>query len=389
MVAIIVIGASLAAFNFCSTLLSVQEEKFNCLILEPKHELAPDLKKFLDTHVDVYMRESAFINVANVPLRSSKGHFTNPKAIESLIKVLLRNKRKNSNAFNQTVGDLINESFHHNTKYSKELLDFINRQLCIRNCKFSMHEIFPEDVQEFDLSDQWHNHTERSTHNERNYNLFVKNVLFDKQVKLIEYSGNNVTIECTDGTKYQAPFVFFAQSLGVLKHFHKSWFKPPLSQRKINAIQGYCITSTNRITLTFGSNLPKSAGDRNFLWSKEHYEQTKIKAVKWILGIPGLYTNHIRKDQLIGYNTGFYSKQMEYLNFEQLLNGFETLLKIFYPNLPCLLNVEISKVNTDPHIRGGTPFDCTHVKIFEATRKDLAAPAFNINGYKVCKFVIL
>lgn len=390
MTPIVVIGATLAAFQFC-TILRIGSG-FDCVVLEPGSTPSENLMKAFDSSKNFQLFFDA-------PLRSSKGHFFNENVVEILKDVSKRVLMKRTDRdFNGTVGDLLLEKLSDNVVHGRDFLNLLSRQQCHQNCDSSLFEVLYKDfpgvvVGSSNSSLDW---IKNSVNSDEAYGDFLKTVSYGKQVSHIDYSDNDVIIKCTDGTKYTAPYALFTLSLGVLKRSYKTMFTPPLPRSKINAIQGFCTTSTNEITLEFASALPKAGRSMNFLWLGQDFKSVEVSDKRWLLGIPGLYSHPLHDNQLIGFNTGDYSKQMEALSPDQLKKGFEFLLKKFYLdqaplrargvkpqlslNLPRLVNVKITRVNSDPSTLGGTTFKCASANIFEASYDDLASPAINFKG---------
>lgn len=402
MVPIIVIGATIAAFNFCTILRNASPTNFECVVLETGLQPSENLINIFDAKnssaLDLFNSEERFKLFFNAPIRSSKGHFLNKKVIDILWDVSQGILRKEVNTqFNGTVGDILLEQFLDNVVHGRDFLNLLSRQICIRDCDSSLFETQYKDfpgVKQINSNLKLH---KSSIQTQAAYKQFLEKILYNKQVVNINYGEDEVVIQCIDGTEYNAPFVLFTQPLGVLKRAYKNMFNPPLPQRKINAIQGFCTTSTNKITLEFESSLKKPGRGRSFLWLWQDFINIEATNRRWVLGIPGLYTDAQDDKKLIGFNTGYFSKMMEFLSEEELRDGFEFLLKKFYVEhaplrtraraktqptviLPALVGVKITRVNSDPSTVGGSSFQCSNVEIFEASREDLAAPLNNFKG---------
>ncbi len=69
--------------------------------------------------------------------------------------------------------------------------------------------------------------------------LDVENrIKLNKEVAKISWAGAVCSVECSDGSSYNADHVICTMSLGVLKECHNNLFSPKLPEIKINAIEG-------------------------------------------------------------------------------------------------------------------------------------------------------
>lgn len=98
-------------------------------------------------------------------------------------------------------------------------------------------------------------------------------ILLNKEVKTINWKTNSeqtVSINCNDSTKYEADYVIFTPSVGVLKTQHTTLFEPQLPTRKITAIENIGIGAVVKVVLQFPDKWWKD-DDYTFsmIWSNE------------------------------------------------------------------------------------------------------------------------
>lgn len=96
-------------------------------------------------------------------------------------------------------------------------------------------------------------------------------IILNKEVKTITWDGDEVTIECSDGSIYEADHVIVTVSLGVLKDSYQTLFNPELPENKKNAIEELGIGAVAKLFFHFptrwwSQNDFKSIG---FFWTKD------------------------------------------------------------------------------------------------------------------------
>lgn len=85
----------------------------------------------------------------------------------------------------------------------------------------------------------------------------------------ISWDGDQVEIQCGDGSTISGDHVIFTASLGVLKECHEEMFTPELPLCKQDAIKGLGFGTVNKIFVKFPY---KWWGDRtgfSFVWNAE------------------------------------------------------------------------------------------------------------------------
>lgn len=79
-------------------------------------------------------------------------------------------------------------------------------------------------------------------------------IRYNKEVRHVFWKSLNepsVTIECWDGSSYDADHVISTVSLGVLKECHLRMFNPELPAAKQKAIDGLTLGTVDKIYLEF------------------------------------------------------------------------------------------------------------------------------------------
>ena len=86
-------------------------------------------------------------------------------------------------------------------------------------------------------------------------NIPSTKIKFNHIVEKIEYSSktSTVTVKCQNGQTFEADHVIVTSSLGYLKSNAATMFDPPLSQKKMSAINRLGFGTADRIYLEFES----------------------------------------------------------------------------------------------------------------------------------------
>ena len=96
-------------------------------------------------------------------------------------------------------------------------------------------------------------------------------------------------ITCKDGKHYEADYVVFTGSIGVLKNNHNKLFEPSLPLPYINSIENLGYDAVDKIMFQFDdlSFLPNDVADISFYWDiKEKSDTSNLPA--WCRSICGL-----------------------------------------------------------------------------------------------------
>lgn len=159
-------------------------------------------------------------------------------------------------------------------------------------------------------------------------------VLFNKEVSNVTYNQQGMkysaTIECTDGSKYEADHVICTVSLGVLKERHLNLFTPILPIEKIIAIEGINFGTVNKIYLEFDKPFwPDGWYGPTFLWNFEQLKIVREHKNSWLEGIYGFLTVDMQPNILCGWIVGPNSRRMEQTPIEEIQSGCMWLLRMF------------------------------------------------------------
>lgn len=96
-------------------------------------------------------------------------------------------------------------------------------------------------------------------------------IRLNKEVSLIDYRDahiNKITVSCVDGSVYEAAHVIVTVPIGVLRAQHRSMFAPPLSLRKINAIDHIQFGTLDKIGLEYTQPFwPSSWDGFSMIWT--------------------------------------------------------------------------------------------------------------------------
>ncbi|KAF2888734.1 hypothetical protein ILUMI_17439, partial [Ignelater luminosus] len=130
-----------------------------------------------------------------------------------------------------------------------------------------------------------------------------ENILTNKEVTKIIWNNknnpNNVVIECSDKSVYNADHVIFTPSLGVLKASSQDLFDPLLPKEKVNAISKLGFGAVSKIFLHFPERWWANTGFTNLVpvWAEED-KQTLLKEFpygpikdgkSWLLNTMGFF----------------------------------------------------------------------------------------------------
>lgn len=150
---------------------------------------------------------------------------------------------------------------------------------------------------------------------------------------------NGVTVNCADGSNYNADHVIVTTSLGVLKNFHESLFIPELPSYKVNSIEGIGFGTVNKILLKFptkwwpsdlkGFSLLWTDEDRANLRKKEHLFGPLNNGRSWLEDIFGFYVIDSHPRVLLSFVVGESSQKVELLSDELVVGGCMYLLRKF------------------------------------------------------------
>lgn len=158
-------------------------------------------------------------------------------------------------------------------------------------------------------------------------------------------------------------------------------FSPPLPQRKINAIQGFGVGSTNKLFLKFEKPFWTTEWQGiNLLWRQTELSKVKRTKYHWIRGIVGLYPVAGHQSTLYAINHGKHSILMEAATNEDLKKGVHYILQHFLNQKVMPFTILKSKWFTDPNYRGSHSYNSISAEMLEATREDLTTSIISASG---------
>ncbi|GAU91342.1 hypothetical protein RvY_03613-2 [Ramazzottius varieornatus] len=143
-----------------------------------------------------------------------------------------------------------------------------------------------------------------------------------------------VTVRCGDGDTFKARHVIFTGSLGVLKA-RPSFFDPPLSTKKRQAIEKAGFGSTCKIFLQFErpfwEELEPPTDGFQTLWLNRQTESAVVEDsnVPWYRSALGLDAIRTHKNTLVLWLAGPRAAEVDGLSDEQIKQDVVELLRKF------------------------------------------------------------
>ncbi|KAJ8931980.1 hypothetical protein NQ314_015064 [Rhamnusium bicolor] len=208
-------------------------------------------------------------------------------------------------------------------------------------------------------------------------------VLLNKEVTKIVWDDNStnnggVTVNCTDGSSYNADHVIVTTSVGVLKKFHKTLFDPELPLYKVNSVEGLPLGTVNKILLKFPKKWwPNDLKGFSLLWTDEdrlnlvnefpHFDPSD-NGRSWLEDIFGFYVIDSHPRVLLGWVVGKLAAEVELLPDEVVVSG------------------SISKWNSNPHFCGSYSHVSIEAENKKASAEDLARPLVSKNSKQTVLF---
>jgi spermine oxidase len=118
-------------------------------------------------------------------------------------------------------------------------------------------------------------------------NKEVTNIQWDPSVK-----NGKVIVTCADDSKFEADYVIFTGSLGVLKDRHDKLFTPNLPTEKIDTIKNMGFGTLDKIFLEFEEPFWNKFANGTFryqffLWKQSDIDEIINTDMAWLLDIPG------------------------------------------------------------------------------------------------------
>lgn len=161
-------------------------------------------------------------------------------------------------------------------------------------------------------------------------------ILFNKTVTNIEWKHNKepaVTIQCSDGTIFDADHAIVTVSLGVLKEKHLQLFNPSLPSKKISAIEGLVLGTVDKIYLEFEKPFWNEGWEGfSLLWKDSDLVKIRQMEHSWLEHVFGFYVVDFQPNVLCGWISGQNARRMELATDDDVRSGVTMLLKMFLRN---------------------------------------------------------
>lgn len=219
-------------------------------------------------------------------------------------------------------------------------------------------------------------------------------IMFGKRVTQIQWQREGVDksacVRCSDGTAYDADFVIFTGSLGVLKETYKEMFVPRLPSIKANAIEGLTLGTVDKIYLEFEKPFwPADWEGFSLVWSQN--DIAKLRASDqpaWAEDVFGFYVVDYQPNILCGWISGVRARQMERDSEENVRSAVVFLLRKFLKKWPVPEPVQVKRTQwfSNPNFRGSYTFRSTTTDMLRTGQTDLALPLTNSVGVPVVCF---
>lgn len=221
-------------------------------------------------------------------------------------------------------------------------------------------------------------------------------IMFNKRVHQIIWNREAVgeksaCVRCTDGTSYDADFVIFTGSLGVLKENYREMFVPRLPAIKANAIEGLTLGTVDKIYLEFETPFwPKDWEGFSLIWSSKELEMLRASnKPDWLEDVFGFYVVDYQPNILCGWISGVKARQMERDTEENVKSAVMYLLRKFLKKrfkVSDPVNVLRTQWYSNPNFRGSYTFRSTTSDLLKTGPSDLALPLTNGVGVPVVCF---
>jgi monoamine oxidase len=192
------------------------------------------------------------------------------------------------------------------------------------------------------------------------------NILFNQVVETIDYSGDVVTVETTDGETYTADKVIVTVPLGVLQAGSIT-FVPELAEEKTDAIDRLGMGVMDKLWLEFEEAFWEDDEDADWIC--------------YISDTPGYWVETLNVNKYLGvpllvlFNIGDAAKANSNLSDAALLADAMATIRKWYPDAPDHVRYSRSNWSKDPYAKGSYPFvkagatsdDCETYREFDST----------------------
>ncbi|CDW74745.1 amine oxidase [Stylonychia lemnae] len=162
------------------------------------------------------------------------------------------------------------------------------------------------------------------------------NIVYQKKVVGIDYSGNKVSITTQSGDTYECDKVIVTVPLGVLKN-NVITFTPPLPSDKQSSINGLGAGLMDKLALEFSS----------VFWDEDMDWLNYISDgdLKWTQTL-NIY-KYTQKPILLMFNIGKDAQSFAQMTDQQVLDSAMATLRTMYPNAPDYVNYKRSNWGQD------------------------------------------
>lgn len=239
----------------------------------------------------------------------------------------------------------------------------------------------------------------------------------NKKVNEIRWSNDDktVSVECEDGSRFQADHVICTVSLGVLQAHHETLFSPKLPLSKRNAIEGFKLGTVNKIYIEFEQAFwPENWAGFVCLWCDNDLEQIRSSTDEtFIEGISNFSTVQYHRNLLCGWLSGPLSREMETQSEQTVKQAVTKWIRRFLRNqivpepiaikrlvyrlkyLNVIISLKIKKKhlfiissnwNSEPNILGSYSYKSVRGDELGSSRSDLAAPLLNTADQPIVQF---
>ncbi|XP_037035275.1 spermine oxidase-like isoform X2 [Bradysia coprophila] len=186
-------------------------------------------------------------------------------------------------------------------------------------------------------------------------------IQFNKEVTNINWTSNEVVVDCADGSEYRADHVIVTVSLGFLKKHHRTLFTPQLPEKKINAIEHTGYGTLGKFFLEFQEPFwPKDDGNwttYTFLWKQEDKDKLIGTEREWVTDIFGVIKEDAQPNLLGGLLAGKHIRQFETISDEQLIDDSVWLLQKFLGRpIPRPINMRRNRWQSNKYFFGTYSF---------------------------------
>ncbi|KAF2898143.1 hypothetical protein ILUMI_08013 [Ignelater luminosus] len=255
-------------------------------------------------------------------------------------------------------------------EFASDFLEVIRKEVTILHGAFSWGDVSAKSDHEEPAENNWLNWKGRGF--KTILDVLMQNcpdpskelpleIILNKEVKIITWDDDEVTVECFDGSSYKADHVIVTVSLGVLKNRYQTLFNPELPENKKNAIEELGIAAVAKIFFYFPTRwwLQADLKSIGLFWTEldqvEFLQQFGTDK-HWLLDLPIFYPVTNNPSVLEAFLGGKSVPQIELLSDDEIIDGIMLVLNKFVGNefKNITKPTEILRYNwySNPHFRG-------------------------------------